>query len=215
MFGNGKGLFGGSPMAAQPAQPLAKPREGPTRTQGILGTLGDMLATAGGGQAMFLPNLMQQRQLTQMQGYRAQQAKDQREADMQDWMARQAWERANPAPQQPTEMQRNYGWLEQNHPNQARDYLERMTNNYQYRQGPDGQFYRIDIAPQPSPDGYDSLPEGYTVRGGGGGQQMSAPTGTPPVSTTTPEGLGAMISVHGVDQVQRWMQNGQLTVRGN
>ena len=35
-----------------------------------------------------------------------------------------------------------------------------------YRQGSDGQFYRVDTAPQQS-DGLDALPEGYSVRQGG------------------------------------------------
>jgi hypothetical protein len=100
MFPNLSGLFGGGNMAG------GKPREGVTRTQSILGTLGDMLATAGGGQATFLPGLRQRAMLEEQRGLQVQQAKQERDNAMQDWIARQAWERANPAPQQPTEFDR-------------------------------------------------------------------------------------------------------------
>lgn len=123
MLGNGKGLFGSNPMAMQAEQPMTKPREGPSRTQGILGILGDMLSTGGGGQANYMPQLMQQRQMEQMQGYRTQQAKQQRDGAMQDWRAQQDYARANPEPVEPTALQRNYEWLQSTNPAIASDYL--------------------------------------------------------------------------------------------
>lgn len=44
----------------------------------------------------------------------------------------------------PTSLQQNYEWLLENQPEAAASYLERMTDNSEYRVGPDGRFYRVD-----------------------------------------------------------------------
>lgn len=88
--------------AQEAAQPQAPPRRGmfgggaPTRTQAIAGVIGDALLQASGGQGMFIPMALQQRQQA-MEAERAQaQTLAQRDAQMQQWIAQQEWKRANP-----------------------------------------------------------------------------------------------------------------------
>ena len=68
----------------------------------VVGALGDALATASGGQGIYMPQKLQQQKLMQQQ----QQAEAQRKAELQDWLWKQNYERANPAPAQPTEIER-------------------------------------------------------------------------------------------------------------
>ena len=68
----------------------------------VVGALGDALATASGGQGIYMPQKLQQQKLMQQQ----QQAEAQRKAELQDWLWKQQWERDNPAPAQPTEFER-------------------------------------------------------------------------------------------------------------
>ena len=91
-----------------------------------------------------------------------------RSLDMSDWQAKEQWKLENAPPEKGTQLQQNYDWLlSQGREREANAYLERMTNNYQYRQGPDGQFYRVDIA-EPQVLG-STLPEGWNIEGDGGG----------------------------------------------
>lgn len=53
----------------------------------------------------------------------------------------------------PTSLQQNYEWLLENQPDAAASYLERMTDNSEYRVGPDGRFYRVDKGVPTAPVG--------------------------------------------------------------
>ncbi|MGR4893341.1 hypothetical protein ACIPPQ_20140 [Sphingopyxis sp. LARHCG72] len=71
-----------------------------------LGVLGDSLSIIGGGQAQYVPSLIDQRNRQQAQAYAEQQYQRRRGDENADWIARQEWEAANrPAPQ-PTEFER-------------------------------------------------------------------------------------------------------------
>ncbi|MXO67791.1 hypothetical protein GRI72_02950 [Altererythrobacter marinus] len=98
----------------------------------------------------------------------AQTAAEQRKraADLADWRWKQDYQRENPGG---TALQQNYEWLRETNPDAADAYLERMTSNYEYRQGPDGRFYRIDIAEQPARPVGGLKPMGGTGGNAGGG----------------------------------------------
>lgn len=96
------GLFGASP-AMQPAMTAeAAPM---TAKKGFdwkkaLGVLGDSLSIAGGGQAMYVPNLIDQRNRQQAQQYAEQTYQRRRGDELQDFGARQEIEaQYRPAPQ--------------------------------------------------------------------------------------------------------------------
>lgn len=180
MFQNGKGLFGGNPLAMQQEQGKP-PRQGGIggflqRNQMPLAQIADtLLRYSGSGGSPVLARLQQQQDMQQIQGFRTQQAKQQQDAEQQQWMARQAWERANPEPQQPTAMQRNLEYFMTLGPEQRAAWQDM---NPEYRVGPDGQFYRVDTASstQLPPE---TLPADYNFDGPpqGAPQSMNAPQG--------------------------------------
>ncbi|MXO72868.1 hypothetical protein [Alteraurantiacibacter buctensis] len=195
MFGNLSGLFGGGNMAG------GKPRPGPSRGQSIAGVLGDMLAIGGGRQAQFVPMLQQRQQMEELRGLQVQQAKTERDNAMQDWIARQEYERRNPDPARPG----SFEWYQTADPTQRAMYDQYNPVTVSTAQGPVN-VPRSSLTPPAGPVGrLTIIPDN---------QPMGATQG-PPTSSTTPEGLGAMIAAHGVDRVQQWMQSGQLQVRGN
>lgn len=117
------GLFGSSPMqppyatpgigdgmtaARQPMAP-AKPKffgEGGVG-RAIAGNIGDFLLQYSGMNPIYQP-AMQQRQAM---AYDQQQRETQRRQGLEDWMARQEWERANPSPRAPHYWETNDGSL--------------------------------------------------------------------------------------------------------
>ncbi|MCB4862391.1 hypothetical protein K7W03_22635 [Sphingobium sp. PNB] len=98
--GIGDGLPGATPMGSYISPetrsildnaPSAKPGFG---TKDVIGIIGDALSAAGGGQGVYTQMKLQDRQRQRM----LEQAQLQRQAEMQDWVAKQQWERANPKP---------------------------------------------------------------------------------------------------------------------
>lgn len=191
MFQNGKGLFGGNPMAMQQPEQGKPPRQGGIggflqRNQLPLAMAGDLLLRNSGGAGNPMAQmLMQQRQMEQMQGYRTQQGKQQQDAEQQQWMARQAWERANPEPRAPDafDIALQRGGIDPASPEGQQMYRDRAAS---MARDPNDQFVTVTIpgvgtyaGPQsglasfasgaPASGGYSELPQGYTVRGGAGG----------------------------------------------
>jgi hypothetical protein len=134
---------------AQPAQPAHAPRrswfeggkfgwkDGLALT---LGALGDAMQQAGGGQATFLPLLTasrkHQRDLAD--------AAAQRKADVADWIAKEQWKRANPQPVN-NDTVADYDFIRSKLGDKAgEEFLRNKANPPVWRQGPDGQFYRVD-----------------------------------------------------------------------
>lgn len=78
-----------------PAQP-APQRGGGLRN--VAGVLGDMLSQASGGQARFLPQMMQERQQQRQLQLQAQQQAEQRAYEESQWRQHQDYQRANPEP---------------------------------------------------------------------------------------------------------------------
>lgn len=160
------GLFGATPamqsaMTAQ-AAPMA-PKKGFDWGK-LIGVLGDSLSIAGGGQAQFVPNMIDQRNRRQAQDYAEQTYQRRRGDEMQDWQAKQQWEIANKQPVN-NDTVNDFNWYK-NLSEQDRAIYHRMKP--EYRQGPDGKFYRIEVAPTgPAPTfTEDDWNKGTPVTGG-------------------------------------------------
>ena len=82
-------------MPQMPAQP--EPQRG-GGLRNVAGVLGDMLSQASGGQARFLPQMMQERQQQRQMQLQQQQQAEQRAYDESQWRQRQDYQRANPEP---------------------------------------------------------------------------------------------------------------------
>lgn len=100
MLNRNKGLFGSAPPPppAQPEQqrPSFFGHNGTGRN--IAGSIGDALLQMNGMRPQFAPARQQQ----QVMDYQTRQAKTEREARMQDWIAQQDYARANQPPDVPT-----------------------------------------------------------------------------------------------------------------
>lgn len=195
MAGRMGGLFGKPPIRPQMPQMQAPQMAQGQRRLG-LGTrlLGDgweqRLAAFGGllqGDTSAVSNYHAQRQqeqaLAQQQQMAAQQAQQGRKDSFNDWRMQQDYTRANAEPEQ-TALQRNYEYLQNMNPVLAQGYLENQARD------PNDEWISVTIPGRGTYNGprsgfpqfgggameFDELPEGYTIRGGGGGD---APGGFP------------------------------------
>lgn len=164
------GLFGATSRVPQQQQtmPAMTATEQPMKKGfdwgKLIGVLGDSLSIAGGGQAQFVPNLIDQRNRQQAQAYAEQTYQRRRGDEMTDWQAKQQWELANKPP--PTnDTVNDFNWYK-NLSDEDRAIYHKMKP--EYRQGPDGRFYQIDIAPTgPAPTfTEDDWNRGTPVTGG-------------------------------------------------
>lgn len=73
----------------------------------------------------------------------AQQAALQRQQGWEDWVAKKQYEAAHPDPVNNDTAQDYAFWQKHLPPEQFRQYVQNKVDPPQYRQGPDGQFYRI------------------------------------------------------------------------
>ena len=111
-----------------------------------------------------LGNMLQNRMAIQQQERMAQQ---QREQGWQDWQRKFDYTQANKPPETPTPttMQRDYEYIRATQGEEAaKTYIGNKINPPVWRQGADGQFYRVETA-QPQVLG-DTLPEGWAIDGG-------------------------------------------------
>ena len=212
------GIFGAIPtMPNAPAQPKPSFFGQGGMGRHIAGSIADSILQMGGGRPIYQP-AMQQRQAM---NFATQRDAMERKARMEDWMAQQDYARANPQPRDPYRWRANNGDLmELGGDGSPRVAYQDPTDKINWIQVRDPATGAISIVPM-GPNGMmggasggppDTLPADFDF-GDGPPQAMSAPQSAPPVRTTTSEGLGAMISVHGVDQVEQWMRSGALTVR--
>lgn len=213
MFRNMTGLFGGGNMMT------GAKREGVSRTQAILGTLGDMFSVAGGGQASFIPGLQQRAMLEEQRGMQMQQAKQERDNAMQDWIARQQWERANPEPRAPDafDIALQRGGIDPNSPEGQQMYRDRAAS---MARDPNDQFVTVTI---PGVGTYAGPQSGLPSFAGTAPQR---PVGrlTPiaphmgaqqPQMTVTPRELDALVRRFGPAEVQARIDSGIVAVRNN
>lgn len=110
---------------------------------------------------------LQQHRADQAQALRQQSLK--RDQDWQDWVRKEQYKAANPAPDQLTQYMIGAG-IDPNS-EQARELYrqaaENRANPPEWRQGADGRFYRVETA-QPQVLG-STLPQGWTIQGDGAG----------------------------------------------
>ena len=168
------GLFGSSPMqppyatpgigydmtAAQQPMAPAKPKffgEGGVG-RAIAGNIGDFLLQNSGMDPIYQP-AMQQRQAM---AHEQQQREMQRRQGLEDWVAKQEYERANPSPVN-NDTVNDFQWYK-GLSDEDRAIYHRMKP--EYRQGPDGRFYQIDIAPTAPTFTEDDWNKGTPVTGG-------------------------------------------------
>lgn len=180
MFGNsserdetmypGGGVYGGGPgqqddLAGRFAAAQQPEKQGffqSDRGRNAIGTFADTLIKLRTGQD---PGIMRNMQHRQNREFAEAQYEKKRQADYQDFLAKEAYKRANP--QDPAKA-RDLEWYKGLSPEDRETY---HAMNPEYRQGPDGRFYRIDVAgTAPAPQVYGSdLPPGFTLEGGSGG----------------------------------------------
>lgn len=132
----------------------------------LLGVVGDSLAIAGGGQAQYVPSLIEQHQRQQAQAYAEQQYQRRRQDENADWQARQQWERDNPKPINNDTINDYQFIAERLGPDAAQNYLKTIA---------DGPPVAVDVA---GPDG--SVTRQFIPRSqmqGGGMVAPQAPVG--------------------------------------
>lgn len=151
---------GGNPPAVAAAAP-EQPKPG-FDWKKLLGVVGDSLSIAGGGQSTYTPMLYANRQREQAMEYAAQQAENQRRNALADWVWRQRYEAEHPKPVN-NDTINDFNWFKSLSP-EDREIYQQMRP--EYRQGPDGRFYRIDIAPQAPTFTDDDWNSGAPVNGG-------------------------------------------------
>lgn len=167
------GLFGSAPMPMPPGddmtaspQPMApaKPKffgEGGVG-RSIAGNIGDFLLQYSGMDPIFAPAMQQK----QAMAYDQQQREMQRRQGLEDWVAKQEWERANPAPVN-NDTVNDYQFLASKlGPEAAQQYLQNIA---------DGPPVAVDVA---NPDG--SVTRQFIPRSqmkGGGMVAPQAPVG--------------------------------------
>lgn len=106
------GLFGASANIPQmPQTATEQPQKPGFDWRKLLGVLGDSLSIAGGGQAQYVPSLIENRQRQQAQAYADQQYQRRRQDENTDWMARQEYEAAHRPPPNPYRWESNDGSL--------------------------------------------------------------------------------------------------------
>ena len=126
----------------------------------IAGTLGDVLLQRNGLEPMYAPQMQMQQALA----FRQAEAQRQRAAELADFERKQQIEAQYRAPKV-NDTIADFEWYKNLSPEDRAIYQQMRPV---YRQGADGQFYRVDVN-NGAPAGLDSLPEGYTIRGGGTG----------------------------------------------
>ena len=163
------GLFGASAqLPDMPMTATAQPQKKGFDWGKLIGVLGDSLSIAGGGAPQYVPNLIDQRNRQQAQAYAEQQYQRRRGDEQQDWQQREQWKRDNPAPIN-NDTVADYEFYKRTlTPDQFKTWLQNKVDPPQFRQGPDGQFYRINTTPSgPAPTfTEDDWNKGTPVTGG-------------------------------------------------
>lgn len=129
----------------------------------ILGAIGDGLLMNNGAEPIYTRSKLMDRKAA----YESEQEARRRAAEREDWL----WKQQNTAPKV-NDTVADFEWYKNLSP-QDRALYEQMRP--QYRQGADGQFYRVQVAPQAAPstatenDWNSAKPMGGGVSNGTGG----------------------------------------------
>lgn len=143
------GMGGGGQPSSSPASAPEMPRKG-FDWRKLLGVVGDSFSIVGGGQPSYVPMMQRRQIMDEACAYAEGQAERDRVQDLQDWVAKQRWQRENPAPVNNDTVADYNFWKQTLPPDQFNKWLQNRIDPPQYRQGPDGNFYRINTSPAPS-----------------------------------------------------------------
>lgn len=122
------------------ARPITREDQGKMPVwKAALGGLFDSIAQQTGGQATFIPAMLQQRQQEQEQ-----------QNAIERWKTQYDYERAHPKPINNDTANDYAFWQSKLSPEEFAVWRQNKVDPPQYRQGPDGQFYRVSpTAPPP------------------------------------------------------------------
>lgn len=165
--------FDYAPYMRQPTPTSAHPpRRGMFGGNGraIAGLLGDAISRLSGGEAMYVPMMLQQRQQEQVAQQRRQEREQERADNWTDWQAREQWQLDHPAPRQPDAFDtaiRNAGIDPNSEQGRAlyRQRADALANPLQYLPNGDGTFTVVPRGGTP-PQGQPSGPQPGTEVGG-------------------------------------------------
>ena len=90
--------YGDGDFGPEQQQPMQQPMQQARKKPSILGLIGDSLQILGGGQATYVPQMQEQRQRAELMRQKQMMESQDRETGWQDWVRKQEYERANPAP---------------------------------------------------------------------------------------------------------------------
>lgn len=170
-----RGMFGGRAPQLAPA-PQQAPSGGGTKR--VIGILGDALLGLAGQQGVYAPLMAHQRQMEQ----NLQLAQQRRQWENDDWRQRYEYELAHPKPTNNDTAADYAFWQQHLSPEQFETWVQNRVDPPQYRQGADGQFYRVQTAPQTLPP--DTLPADFDFGG-------AATPATPPFASSLPDPMRA------------------------
>jgi len=136
----------------------------------IVGFIGDALQRLGGGEGTYMPHMMQMQQQDAEIRARLQEAIAKRKAEREDYTWKAEYDRANPKPIN-NDTINDFNWYKSLSDEDKAIYGQMKP---EYRQGPDGKFYRVETAQGPlptfTPDDWDKgQPVGGSVGNGTGG----------------------------------------------
>ena len=131
------GLFGGVAPQMLPPQQQEKPKffgEGGAG-RAIAGSIGDALLHMNGMKPIYAQTVAAQRELQMREA--------ERQRDNEDWFRREQWKLQNQPPKI-NDTERDFEWYKGLSDADRAIYHQMKP---EYRQGPDGRFYRVDVAP--------------------------------------------------------------------
>lgn len=219
-----RGIFGGS-VRPSPMVPTAtaEPQKKGFDWQKLIGVLGDSLSIAGGGQAQYVPNLLERRQLQDARQYAEQTYQRRRGDTLADQRSLLEYKRANPDPDYFDDNAGNRWTV--NPTTGERKLVFRDPNQKMIPQkvtGPNGEEY-IEYVKIPN-----MVNEDGTFQGAGGGQPSDAPDTLPadffddgpPPTNAAPKAANVMgqseyqmfVSSMGKAAADSWLRNQGITV---
>lgn len=162
-----------TPGQAQTPQPKRWMEGGKFTTKDAIGLALGALGDAFGGNNNTAQAIHQAFAQRQQQAAEEQRYQRRRTDENADWQTREQWKRDNPSPTENDTVADYNFWKQTLAPDQFSTWLQNKINPPQYRQGPDGQFYRIETpAPAAPPPTFsdDDWNTGTPVGGAGSGQ---------------------------------------------